>query len=106
ALGGTAMRDAIEEAERYLAAQAVHPRQAILVVTDGNDNASTAKASRIRDQAQKQGVAIDAIGLLSEEDQSKAAHARADLDELAEATGGIAYFPGTVDEVGAIALDL
>jgi VWFA-related protein len=105
-VGGTAMRDAIEMGESYLASQAVHDRKVLLVITDGNDNASVAPMGRIRQIAERSGTVIDAIGLLTEEDPPKARRAREDLDELTEATGGIAYFPRSVEQVGAIALEL
>ena len=47
-IGGTAMRDAIEHGERYLAEHATRDRRVLLVVTDGNDNASTASPSQIQ----------------------------------------------------------
>ncbi|PYQ52061.1 MAG: VWA domain-containing protein [Acidobacteria bacterium] len=106
AVGGTAMRDAIEAGESYLSSHAVHDRRVLLVVTDGNDNASTAPMGRIRQVAEGTGTVIDAIGLLAEEDPPKARRAREDLDELTEATGGMAYYPHGVEEVGAIALEL
>jgi VWFA-related protein len=105
-VGGTAMRDAIETGESYLASRAVHDRKVLLVITDGNDNASVAPMGRIRQIAERSGTVIDAIGLLAEEDPPKARRAHEDLDELTEATGGIAYFPRSVEQVGAIALEL
>jgi Ca-activated chloride channel homolog len=106
AIGGTAMRDAVQAGEAYVAAQGAHERKVLLVVTDGNDNASEATLGAIRDEAQKRGIVIHAIGLLNDEDEGKAGRARHELDQLTEATGGLAYYPRSVDEVGAIALDL
>ncbi len=48
AIGGTAMRDALVVAERYLRDHATHERRALLVITDGNDNASTVSTSECR----------------------------------------------------------
>jgi VWFA-related protein len=106
AIGGTALRDAVETAEEHLAAGAAHDRKALLVVTDGNDNASTTTLERVRAEAQRSGVVIYAMGLLSDADETKARHARHDLDELTEATGGVAYYPRRLEEVGEIALSL
>jgi VWFA-related protein len=105
-IGGTAMRDAIVAGEAYLSARGAHDRKVLLVVTDGNDNASTASVDEIRRAAERSEIVIHAIGLLNDENASKAAHARHELEELTEMTGGLAYFPGSVDEVGGIALDL
>jgi VWFA-related protein len=106
AIGGTALRDAVETAEEYLGARATHDRRALLVVTDGNDNASTTTLERVRAEAERSGTVIYAIGLLSDADETKARHARHDLDALTEATGGVVYYPRGVEEVGEIALSL
>jgi VWFA-related protein len=106
AIGGTAMRDAVETGEAYLATHAAHDRKALLVVTDGNDNASVANLQRVCAEAERTGIVIYAIGLLSDEDAGKARHARHELDELTESTGGIVYYPADVEEVGGIALSL
>ena len=105
-IGGTAMRDAIDEGERYLLAHATRERRVLLVVTDGNDNASTASAARIQRLAEERGVSIYAVGLLNDEDASKAKRARHELDRLVETTGGVAYYPESVDAVDSVALDL
>lgn len=106
AIGGTALRDAVEAGETYLDQHARHKRRALLVITDGVDNASTITAQEIRQHADRSEVAIHAIGLLSDEQPARAKKARHDLDDLTEATGGIVYFPSGLDEVSASALDL
>jgi Ca-activated chloride channel homolog len=105
-IGGTALRDAIAAGESYLTAHGVHERKALLVVTDGNDNASVSSRDEVREEAKRSRIVIHFIGLLGEEDEGKAKHARNELDDLAEETGGLAYYPQTLEEVGAIALDL
>jgi Ca-activated chloride channel homolog len=106
AIGGTALWDALQTGEAYLAAHATHERKALLVVTDGNDNASLVSSEAAREGARKSGTVIYAIGLFAEEDEGRAAHSRHELDELAGQTGGVAYYPRTLEEVGGIALDL
>ena len=105
-IGGTAMRDAIEEGERYLAEHATRDRRVLLVVTDGNDNASTASPSQIQQLAEDRGVSICAVGLLDDADPSKQKQARHELDRLTETTGGVVYYPESVDEIDSVALDL
>ena len=106
AIGGTALWDALQAAEAYLAAHATHERKALLVVTDGHDNASLVSKEQAQEAARRGGTVIYAIGLLAEGDEGRAAHSRHELDELAAQTGGVAYYPRTLDEVGGIALDL
>ena len=104
-IGGTALRDAIETAERYLARGATRDRKALVVITDGNDNASVATLDRIRSAAEQHDIAVYAVGLSTDRDPH-AGRSRRDLEALSEATGGCAYFPATVDRVGRVALDL
>jgi VWFA-related protein len=105
-IGGTAMRDAIEMGEQYLDGQASHDRRALLVVTDGNDNASITPTDRIERRAEQHAIAIYAVGLLNEEDPSKAKRARHELDRLTAATGGVALYPSSIDAIHEVALDL
>jgi Ca-activated chloride channel homolog len=106
AVGGTAMRDAVAEAAGYLSKSAGLARRCLVVVSDGTDNASTTPMARIRDQARERGLAVYAIGLVDETDPGRAAHGREALEELTEATGGVAYFPRTVGEVESAAARL
>jgi Ca-activated chloride channel homolog len=105
-IGGTALRDALALGQEYLASHAAYDRQALLVITDGNDNASQASPEQVLREAERAGTVIHAIGLLSDHDEGKARRARHELEELTEATGGLAYFPHGLDEVEAIAVGL
>src|SRR5262245_40078475 len=104
AVGGTAMRDAVDEAEQYLRHHATRDRRALLVITDGNDNESLISLDRVTDAAQQRGVVIYAIGLFGDAESSRSA--RKALDRLAERSGGMAYYPSGIDTVDAVALDL
>jgi Ca-activated chloride channel homolog len=105
-IGGTAMRDAVDMAEGYLHEHASRDRRVLIVVTDGNDNASLTTLDRIRTQAEQLDVAVYAVGLLNDSDPSKARRARHDLDALAAATGGVAYYPDSLERIEEVALDL
>jgi VWFA-related protein len=105
-IGGTAMRDAIEHGERYLAEHATRDRRVLLVVTDGNDNASTASPSQIQQLAEERGVSVCAVGLLNDAEPSKHKRARHELDRLAETTGGLVYYPESVNAIDGVVLDL
>jgi Ca-activated chloride channel homolog len=105
-IGGTAMRDAVEMAEGYLRDHAKWDRRVLVVITDGNDNASVATVDRIRQQAERTETIVDAIGLFTEADSGRATAGRHELEELTERTGGAAYFPGTVEQIESVAVDL
>jgi Ca-activated chloride channel homolog len=104
AIGGTAMRDAIDAGEAYLNDRATRERKVLLVVTDGNDNASEVTLDHIRQAAEQHEITIYAIGLFGDASRAKAAHH--ELDQLAERTGGVAYYPPTIEDVDAVALDI
>ncbi|HEX6463998.1 MAG TPA: VWA domain-containing protein [Vicinamibacterales bacterium] len=104
AIGGTAMRDAIQDAERYMREHATRDRRALVIVTDGNDNESTVSLDSITQAAQQRDVVIYAIGLFAHAETAKAAHTA--LDHLTERSGGFAYYPQTADRVGEVAQDV
>ena len=101
--GGTAMRDAIRMSIDHLKAGAKRDKKVLLVVTDGNDNASIINLENLVKEAQNSGVLLYAIGLLTEEERSEAKKAKRALDSLTEATGGEAFYPKDLDEVDRIA---
>lgn len=107
--GGTAIYDALVASADYLAKNAKHPKQVLLVVTDGEDNASSATLEdAIRRIQDLDGPTIYCIGLLfgSDTDKAEARHARRVLEALAEQTGGVAYFPRNLKEVDPIAAEV
>jgi VWFA-related protein len=104
AIGGTAMRDAVETAERYLRDHAKWDRRVLLVITDGYDNASVTTLDQIRRQAERTDTVVDAIGLFDERDSGKARTGRHELTTLIDRTGGIAYFPATIGEIESVAI--
>lgn len=101
--GGTAMRDAIKLSIGELKAKAKRDKKVILVVTDGNDNASSVNLESVVREAQQDDVLIYAIGLLSEEEKTEAKKAKRALDLLASQTGGMVFYPKEVSEVDRIA---
>jgi Ca-activated chloride channel family protein len=104
--GGTALYDAIIASSDYMTKNAKRSKQVILIITDGEDNASSASLeSAIRRVQDMNGPAIYAIGLLFGEDvgRAEAKHAKQVLEELCEQTGGLAYFPKNLTTVDQIA---
>jgi Ca-activated chloride channel homolog len=107
--GGTAIYDALVASADYLSKNAKHPKQVLLVVTDGEDNASSATLEQtIRRIQDLDGPVIYCVGLLFGEDTDKreSRHARRVLETLAEQTGGAAYFPKSVNQVDEIAAEV
>jgi VWFA-related protein len=107
--GGTALYDALVASADYTAKNAKHPKQVLLVITDGEDNASTATLEQtIRRIQDIDGPVIYSIGLLFGQDTDKreARHARRVLESLSEETGGVAYFPKSVHDVDEIAAEV
>ncbi len=106
ASGGTAIYDAVVASADYLTRNAKQPKQVLLIVTDGDDNASTSSLEDAIKRVQElDGPTVYCIGLLfgPDEDKRESRHARRVLQSLAEQTGGIAYFPRKLDEVDQIA---
>ena len=104
--GGTALYDAVIASADYLSKSAKRSKQVLLIITDGDDNASSATLEQtIRRVQDLDGPAIYCIGLLFGTDvsHSEARHSREVLTELAEQTGGAAYFPRALSDVDEIA---
>jgi Ca-activated chloride channel family protein len=91
--GGTALYDAIYRAckEKFLNDRPDHPtRKAIVVVSDGEDNQSDVSRAQAIEMAQRAEVIIYAI---STDDSGLILRGDKVLVQLAEATGGRAFFP-------------
>ncbi len=100
ARGGTALYDAVVASAEHLKKYTQLQKKVIFVVTDGEDNASREKLEdAVRRLQEENGPTVYTIGLLGEE---KARRARRALQTMADSTGGIAFFPRTLDEVDAI----
>ena len=100
ARGGTALYDAVVASADHLKKNAKLERKVLFVVTDGEDNASRESLEQaVRRLQEENGPTVYAIGLLGEEKQRRAHRA---LQTMTERTGGISFFPRTLDEVDAI----
>ena len=101
--GGTAMRDALRMSIDHLKEKGKRDKRVLLVVTDGDDNASMVSLENLTREAQSSDVLIYAIGLLGEDDKREAKRAKRALLTLTAATGGMAFFPKEVSDVEQIA---
>jgi Ca-activated chloride channel homolog len=100
--GGTAMRDAINTAIDHLTKSAKKDKKVLLVVTDGNDNTSEQTLDTVLRKAQHSEVLIYCIGLLNQEESGEARKAKRALKALAQASGGLDYYPKDLTEVDRI----
>lgn len=104
--GGTAAYDAVVASARYLTRHGKNSKQALLLITDGEDNASrTSLAQMIRSVQGLDGPVIYCVGLLfgDDIDKGESRRAREELTEIANQTGGAAFFPKSLKDVEGIA---
>jgi Ca-activated chloride channel family protein len=97
--GGTAMRDAISMSIDYAKSEGKKQKKVLLVITDGNDNTSNETLEQLVRKARQSEVLIYCIGLLNDEEPREGRAAKHALKVLAEASGGLDYYPKTLSEV-------
>jgi len=98
--GGTALYDAIVASADELKKHGKLQKKILFVVTDGEDDASRESLEQaVRRLQEENGPTVYTIGLLGEERQRRARRA---LETISERTGGLAFFPRTLDEVDSI----
>ena len=98
--GWTALFDAVGV---YLGGSLEQAGQKVLIVfTDGGDTRSTLTYSDLLTTVKASDVSIYAIGFLEHQSQSTRTQQRLQLSQLADVTGGQAFFPGTITEVEKI----
>jgi VWFA-related protein len=105
AIGGTALRDAVHVAETYLHEHARWDRRALLIVTDGKDNASDTTMAQVQRDAERSETTAFGIGLFA--DRSAPSNGgRHELETITTRTGGVAYFPASVNDIESVAVNL
>lgn len=98
---GTALYDAVVASAEHLKKNGRLEKKVLLVVTDGEDNASRESLEQaIRRLQAENGPTVYTIGILDSDSNQK--RAKRALRELAEQTGGIAFFPKDLSEVNSI----
>ena len=98
-LGGTtALYDALMQAIDH-SELGTHSRRVLLVITDGRDNSSRASLENALSKARTHDAAIYGIGIWEEGDEDANPQA---LSELAQGTGGRAFFPRTSAEIPSL----
>jgi VWFA-related protein len=105
AKGGTALYEAVVASADHLKRNGKLDKKVLFVVTDGEDNASRENLEQAVKQLQEEnGPAVYAIGILGDEEHPK--RAKRALEIMAQRTGGLAFFPKTLDEVDEISRDV
>lgn len=79
-------------------------REAIVVLSDGEDTSSLVTFEEVLELAKRSETAIYSIGLKSEDNRSRTGFREADfvLRQLARETGGQVFFPENVEELPAV----
>ncbi len=114
AYGQTTTFDSLAQAATYLTANGANPKRAILLVTDGMDNASAATAGDVAKQIKQSGISLFAIGIGDPNSSAGISFAigpfalpnfgdadrvdAATLQMLADASGGKLWLARTVDD--------
>src|SRR5216117_2424428 len=106
ARGETALYDALYLAADKVTKDGKKDKKALLLITDGEDNASKYGINKVIEALRQSKVTLYAIGLLEENDQRgglfkkpPSKKAKDDLQKFAEITGGQSFFPKNIDEV-------
>jgi len=102
ARGQTALYDAVAEGLRHLELGKLE-KKALIVVSDGGDNASRHKFRDVLNLARQAHAVIYSIGLVgsSEEEENPRI-----LEKLCKDTGGIAFFPHAGQDISKIAKEI
>jgi Ca-activated chloride channel homolog len=98
ARGRTALYDAVSEGLRHL--QYSHlEKKALIIISDGGDNASHLKYSQVLAQARQSQAVIYSIALLGSNNDEENPNL---LKRLCKDTGGVAYFPAKGESVASV----
>jgi VWFA-related protein len=103
--GGTALYDAVLASADHLAKGAQREKKVLLVVTDGVDNFSHSSLEQaIRAVQEDNGPTIYTIGIL--DDSGSQRRAKRALQSLSDQTGGVAFFPKSLEEVDEVSQEV
>ena len=107
--GSTALYDAIIGSLDHLK-KGHRDKRVLLVITDGDDDASRKDFAYTVKAAVESNALIYAVGVFSDEDRKTAKKmirkSKKDLTTLAEATGGLAFFPDNLSNVDSVCTEI
>jgi VWFA-related protein len=104
--GGTAFYDAVHLALAHLEEKASWDKKVLLLITDGEDNASRITLEQLVRTVQGSHVMVYTVGLLSGESSRSMRRAKRALENIAKASGGSTYFPKSLEDVQVVANDI
>src|SRR6266850_773194 len=96
--GKSALYDAVVFTLKQLET-GTYQRKALIVLSDGGDNASAAGLDEVLRAAENSGATIYTIGIFDPDDKDNNPKV---LRQIADATGGDAYMPQRIDEINDI----
>jgi Ca-activated chloride channel family protein len=99
AVGNTALYDGVAVALEHIKA-ATASRKALIVISDGDDNASHTSFPVLLKQAETSNTQIYALGVFDE--MFSGPHSGSVLKRLSKATGGKTYFPDSATQIAGI----
>jgi VWFA-related protein len=105
ATGDTALYDAILVASDYLEREGTRDKKVLLVISDGEDNKSANGLRQVLKVMKESKIIVYTIGLVRSRIGDYLVYGdggRKPLQELAEVTGGAAYFPKNINDVETI----
>src|SRR4029077_7283326 len=102
ARGRTALYDAVSEGLNHIKYGHLG-KKALILISDGGDNASHLKYSQVLAQARQSQTMIYAIGLVGADDKEENPEL---LRRLCKDTGGVAYFPREGESVAEVSAEI
>lgn len=103
--GRTALYDAVAQAVDHIR-HGRHQKKVMVVVTDGDDNSSRLAFPQLLDTVKESEVLIYTVGLFESMDRSAEGRTKKELKQLAEMTGGFAYFPRNMKQCDRACRDI
>jgi Ca-activated chloride channel family protein len=101
--GGTSLYDAVFLAAKHLTKEGVREKKVLLIISDGEDNQSKYKLEEVLEAIRESKIILYSVGLLSADsgipNTGLADYGKKALKQLAEVTGGAAFFPRSTREV-------
>jgi Ca-activated chloride channel family protein len=109
ARGGTALYDTLAGpggALDHLVKKGTRDKKVLLIITDGEDNASRLSLEQVVKAVQHSNVLVYTVGLLGDEGPRSTRRAKRALEAISKASGGAVYFPRNPDDVNVVATQI